>query len=76
VLLLLVTANVVPSSLIPSNLKMEAIRPSATSIAIRARLHHIPEDGILNSHGRENLKSYRLYFLLFIELWTMSKVSS
>jgi hypothetical protein len=41
-----------------STLKMEAIRSSETSVHTRSTRHHIPEDGILHSHRRENLKSY------------------
>jgi hypothetical protein len=37
---------------------MEAIRYSETSALIRATRRHIPEDGTLHSHRRENLKSY------------------
>jgi hypothetical protein len=37
---LLVTANVVPSSLILSTLMMEAIRPCETSVFTRATRHH------------------------------------
>jgi hypothetical protein len=40
-----------------STLKMEAILSSETSVHTRSRTrHHIPEDGILHSHRRENLK--------------------
>jgi hypothetical protein len=39
-------------------LKMEAIRSSETSVHTRSTRRHIPEDGILHSHRRENLKSY------------------
>jgi hypothetical protein len=46
VLRLLVTASVVPSSLILVTLKMEAIRSSETSVLTRAKWRHIPEDGI------------------------------
>jgi hypothetical protein len=56
---LLVTANVVPRSPILVTLKMEAIRASETSVLIRAKRCTIPEDGILHSHRRENLKSYK-----------------
>jgi hypothetical protein len=38
-------------------LKMEAIRSSETSVNTISTRRHIPEDGILNSHRRENLKS-------------------
>jgi hypothetical protein len=41
-------------------LKMEAIRSSETSVNKISTRHHIPEDGILQSHSRENLKSYKL----------------
>jgi hypothetical protein len=58
VLQLLVTANVVPSSLILSILMMEEMRFSETSVFTRATRLHIPEDGIVHSHRRENPKSY------------------
>jgi hypothetical protein len=58
VLRLLVTANVVPRSLILFILMMEAIRSSETLALTRATLCYISEDGILQSHRRENLKSY------------------
>jgi hypothetical protein len=41
-----------------SALKMEAIRSSETSVHTRFTQRHIPEDRILHSHRRENLKSY------------------
>jgi hypothetical protein len=37
---------------------MKAKRSSETSIHTRSTRRHIPEDGILHSHRRENLKSY------------------
>jgi hypothetical protein len=43
-----------------STLKMEAIRSSETSVHIRSTRRHIPEDGILHSHRRENLISYNI----------------
>jgi hypothetical protein len=53
---LLVTANVVPGSLILCSLMIEAIRSSETPILTRATWHHITEDGILHSHRREILQ--------------------
>jgi hypothetical protein len=34
---------------------------SETSVLIRATWRHIPEDGILHSHRRENFKSYKIF---------------
>jgi hypothetical protein len=42
-----------------STLKMEAIRSSEKSVHTRSIRRHIPEDHILHSHRRENLKSYK-----------------
>jgi hypothetical protein len=55
---LLVTAKVVPSSLIIFTLIMDAIHSTETLVLTRTTRRHIPEDGILCSHCRENLKSY------------------
>jgi hypothetical protein len=59
---LLVTANVVPSSQIIVTLMMEALSSSGTCILTRVTWRDIPENGILHSHHRENLKSYMNLF--------------
>jgi hypothetical protein len=62
---LLVTVNV-PSSPILVNLMKEALRSSETSVLTRATRRNIPEDAILHSHRRENLRSY-----LALTGWTL-----
>jgi hypothetical protein len=55
---LLVTANIVPNSPIFVTLMIEAIRFSESTVITIAARRNIPKDGILNSHRRQNLKSY------------------
>jgi hypothetical protein len=40
---------------------MEAARSSETSAYNKPARRHIPEDGILHNHRRENLKSYKIH---------------
>jgi hypothetical protein len=63
VLQLLVTVNVVSSTLILFTLMMEAIYSSESSVITGVTQRHMPEDGILHSHSRDSPKSDRCSYI-------------
>jgi hypothetical protein len=71
-LLLLLTANLVPSSPILFTLMTEAICSSETSVLKRATRRNIQEGGIHHSHCREYINYFDSYVTVLKGIWKLS----
>jgi hypothetical protein len=73
---LLVAASVVPSSPILVTPMKEALDSSEMSVLTRTTRRNIPEDTILHSHRRENLKSYVVYLFVVLLCYHCHRVKT
>jgi hypothetical protein len=71
---LLVTVNIVLNSPTLATLMMEALYSSETSVLTRATRCNIPENGILHSHRRKNLRPYLVESNLSLDMSPPSEV--
>jgi hypothetical protein len=67
---------VAPSSPKLVILMMEETHLSETSVPTRVTERNIPEDGILHSHGREDLKSYNNVPIMYVAIFFVTAACS